>query len=504
MQSLAARGFVRPAEPGRFRFRHVLVQDAVYRAAPKRLRAELHERFVDRFEGRPDGPADADEFAGYHLEQAYRLRTELGESDRRTERLAEDAGRRLGEAGVRAVIELGDVPASAGLLRRATSLLSPGTLPRGDLLCDLAIALDAAGESQSVVEVLESAIDESQLAGERRTEVRARMELEYFRLPRTSGATADALLEAASVAIPVLEAAQDYRCLGRAWLLSGWVHGARRGQHKLREEAAQRALGYYKQSTWPTSVAAGELATSLYYGPTPISEGTDRCEALLRDEATTQFGQANVRAYLGGLVAQGGDFTGARRHIAWAREAYDELGQRTSTATFTGAMLGDIELLDDDAVAAEATFRWVCEQLERAMAYSRLASRAGDLAEALYRQGRFDEAADWVLVSESHSAHDDVDARLLWMPVCSKLAAQRGAFDEALAIGQDAVALAATTDGLNRRAAIQMDLGEVLVLAGRAADASTAFAEAIELFERKGNIVGAARVRQFRDDPALV
>ena len=114
VQTLSARGFVRPAEPGQFRFRHVLVQEAVYRAAPKRLRAELHERFIDRFEGRHDGPADVDEFAGYHLEQAYRLRTELGESDRHTERLAEDAGRRLGEAGVRAA-KRGDVPAAISL-----------------------------------------------------------------------------------------------------------------------------------------------------------------------------------------------------------------------------------------------------------------------------------------------------------------------------------------------------------------------------------------------------
>ena len=56
MQALAARGFVRPAGEDEFRFRHVLVQDAVYRAAPKRLRAELHERFIDRFEKRGRAP----------------------------------------------------------------------------------------------------------------------------------------------------------------------------------------------------------------------------------------------------------------------------------------------------------------------------------------------------------------------------------------------------------------------------------------------------------------
>ena len=52
------------------RFRHVLVQEAVYRAAPKRLRAELHERLTDRFDSRRISP-DLDEFVGYHLERAH-------------------------------------------------------------------------------------------------------------------------------------------------------------------------------------------------------------------------------------------------------------------------------------------------------------------------------------------------------------------------------------------------------------------------------------------------
>ena len=79
LATLAGRGFVRPGGDGAFGFRHVLVQDAVYRAAPKRLRAELHERFADRLdETSPDLP-ELDEFVGYHLEQAYGLRTELGE-----------------------------------------------------------------------------------------------------------------------------------------------------------------------------------------------------------------------------------------------------------------------------------------------------------------------------------------------------------------------------------------------------------------------------------------
>jgi DNA-binding SARP family transcriptional activator len=503
LQTLAGRGFVRPQGEGAFGFRHVLVQEAVYRSAPKRLRAELHERYADRLDTESPDLPDLDEFVGYHLEQAYRLRTELGESDRRAERLAEEGGQRLGEAGIRAA-KRGDVPAAVGLLRRATSLLSANLPLRGDLLCELGVSLEAAGERDEAIEVLDRAIEESRAAGERRIEVRARMELAYFRLPQTSGLTADALLDAASEAIPVFESAGDYRCLGRAWLLAGWVHGARRGHHKAREEAAERALSYYKQSTWPASICAGEIASALYYGPTPIADGIDRCTALATTEVTTRYGRANIDTYLGGLVAHRGDFDRARMHIASAGAAYDELGQRTAAATFSGAILGDVELLADDAAAAEAAFRWVCDELAHAHAFSRLASRAGDLAEALYRQGRFAEAEEWVAVGEAHTATDDLDARTLWLPVRAKIAARHGDLGQAIALASDALEIAETSDALNRNAHVNVDVAEVNRLAGRNDVAEQALTRALELYQLKGNVVDAARVRALLDEVALV
>ena len=92
-------------------------------------------------------------------------------------------------------------------------------------------------------------------------------------------------------------------------------------------------------------------------------------------------------------------------------------GKSASAATFSAAILGDVEFLAGDAIAAEATLRWLCGELEQTRGFSHLASRAGDLAEALYRLARFDEASAWIDVAERHSAADDVDARVLWMPV---------------------------------------------------------------------------------------
>jgi Flp pilus assembly protein TadD len=160
-------------------------------------------------------------------------------------------------------------------------------------------------------------------------------------------------------------------------------------------------------------------------------------------------------------------------------------------------------VLEGNLVAAEATFRRLCEELDRAAAYSHLASRAGDLAEVLYVRGELDEAAVWVGVAKTHTSVDDLDACLLWMPVEAKLAARQGDLEGATARLSEAVALAETADGLNRRAFIQLDLHEVCRIARRRDAATSALTSAIELFETKGNVVGVERARSLRDDLVL-
>jgi DNA-binding SARP family transcriptional activator/tetratricopeptide (TPR) repeat protein len=502
INALAARGFVRPDAPGEFRFRHVLVQQAVYRAAPKRLRAELHERFIDRFEQRHQEAADIDEFAGYHLEQAHRLRTELGENDRHTERLAEDAGRRLGAAGVRAT-KRGDVPAAVAFFRRAAGIESLPASLSAELQTELGMNLRVGGELEESSDVLQRAIELASAAGDRRVEMRARMERAFVRVMLFSE-TGDELLEITGTAIPVFEAAGDDRSLGRALSLAGWMEGGRRGRHQQRLNAAERALIHYRRSTWPVSTPVGEIANALYYGPTPVADAIERCQELIRSENLDRNGLANVDVCMGGLVAQTGDFDQARALIASARATYEDLGQRAFAATHGAAILGDVELLAGDPVSAVATLCWLCGELERARAYSHLASRAGDLAEALYVLGRVGEASEWAHVAERHSAADDVDARVLWMPVRAKLFACEGAFEQAAALAHDAVELAGTSDALNRTAKTHRDLGEVLVLAARPSEARSAYASAVELYEAKGNVVGAGRVSALLEDVALV
>ena len=68
--------------------------------------------------------AELDEIAGYHLEQAFGYRRELGRVDQSARRLAADAARHLDAAGRRA-LDGGDIRAAVSLLERAESLFPP-------------------------------------------------------------------------------------------------------------------------------------------------------------------------------------------------------------------------------------------------------------------------------------------------------------------------------------------------------------------------------------------
>ncbi len=86
IRALLRKDLIRPdrgdlGEEDAYRFRHLLVRDAVYDAMPKELRAELHEGFAEWLEREARSAGELDEFVGYHLEQSYRYREELGPID---------------------------------------------------------------------------------------------------------------------------------------------------------------------------------------------------------------------------------------------------------------------------------------------------------------------------------------------------------------------------------------------------------------------------------------
>ena len=131
-----------------FRFRHVLIRDAAYRGVAKRTRAHLHEHLAGWLERvAQERIAEHEEVIGYHLEQAYRYRTQLGALDEGARELGARAAERLGRAGRRALLTRGDVPAAISLLERACALIAEDESLRERLQTDLDAARARAGEA---------------------------------------------------------------------------------------------------------------------------------------------------------------------------------------------------------------------------------------------------------------------------------------------------------------------------------------------------------------------
>jgi hypothetical protein len=86
VDALVVRDLIAPAASDRegleaFEFRHILIRNAAYAGLPKALRADLHGRFASWLESVPgERTLEHEEIVGYHLEQAYRARQELGQS----------------------------------------------------------------------------------------------------------------------------------------------------------------------------------------------------------------------------------------------------------------------------------------------------------------------------------------------------------------------------------------------------------------------------------------
>ena len=129
-----------------YRFHHALLRDAAYQRLLKRARAELHERFGDWLE-RVAGPRmlEFEEIVGYHLEQSYRFRGELGPLDERAIAIGTRAAARLGASGRRAIAR-GDIPAAANLIERAMAALPDGDRGRIELAVDLGETLREKGD----------------------------------------------------------------------------------------------------------------------------------------------------------------------------------------------------------------------------------------------------------------------------------------------------------------------------------------------------------------------
>jgi class 3 adenylate cyclase len=495
LMALVRKELVRPDRtqlPGddAFRFRHLLIRDAAYEGLPKSARAQLHERFAIWLESHGRDLIELDEILGYHLEQAYRYRLELGLGDDETDGLARRAADRLGMAADRAALRH-DATAALALYERSIALAP--TDPRAlERQLRLLRTRSDAGDLAGALRDADSLIDSARRDGDRPRELRARL-ARGWAAHLAEAARAEEEQPLVEEALEVFGALGDDEGLAAAWLLSADVElSALRwnGVAFASEQAVKHA-----ERAGDLLLAAEACATrmpALLYGPTPIRDALASLDA-------DPFRHPHAGAARGQLEAMLGNIDTARRLVAEARSLSRERGEHLWAAG--GAMNeAEIELnCGDPARAAEVALDGVAE-LERFGERGWLSTVAGWAAEALYRLDRDEEAWELTETAEQAGAPDDVITQMLIRQVRAKILARRGELQQAGQVARAAVELGRPTDALEHRAHSLRDLAIVLGAAAKREEALAALAEAQALYEQRGHTVGVSRVEELRSE----
>jgi class 3 adenylate cyclase/tetratricopeptide (TPR) repeat protein len=470
-----------------FRFRHLLIRDAAYDALPKALRAALHERFAAWLEERGADLVGLDEILGYHLEQAWRYRTELGASDNGASAAA--ARRRLTAAGQRALAR-DDFGAALALLERAAALPSTGL----DIALENALGepLFQAGRVEEALRRAAALVERAAAVGDRVGELCGLILESQARLNVEPEGETDRLAELAAIAIPEFEAAGDELALHIGYSAVEMVALIRAKMDELRD-AAEKSFLHAQRAGLPQAV--GYRAVARFFGTTPASE----LLAWLDEEEARGMRGVDLHRFRAGALAMLGRFDEARKVSAQVRADLADRGSGVTLGTMLGQDSAIIELLAGDAEAAAALANEGCRRLEELGEKAYLSTGAGNLAQALYALDRLEEADAWAGRAAELGASDDAITQILWRQVRAKVLARQGDPEEAERHAREAVAIADETDNLAPQGDAYADLAEVLVLVGKGDEAAAALEQAIERYARKENVVSMRRAQARLD-----
>ncbi len=470
-----------------FRFRHLLIRDAAYDSMSKDHRAELHERFAEWLERvAGERAVEFEAILGYHLEQAFRYREELGPVDERTRALAERAAAHLASAGDRA-LSRGDMPAARSLLEHAVGLL-PATSARTGMLLDLAEALTHSGDLARAGGVLDEAVTAAEMLEDTGLAWRARILRAFIGLqtdPAVGQASIEPLLERAIVE---LEAIDDDKGLSLAWrrrgLIRFWL-----GRCAEALQAMDRGLEHARKAGDTRAQTESELIHMgpLTWGPLPVAEVASRAEAYLGPTASL-LTEAVVTALRGYLAALAGRPAEAASLAEKAIAIHRELGHRMMAAA-GAAMVGGLTMRAcGDLEAADRLQSEGVAELAAMGETGFLSTSAGYAATTAVAMGRPERAAELVEVCRRSAAVDDFASQELWRRARGRLLSLEGRHEEALTLLQEAMDLLRHTDYLLEKADTMVDLAEVLAAAGRAGQAAEEMRAAIELYRQKGAV----------------
>jgi DNA-binding SARP family transcriptional activator/tetratricopeptide (TPR) repeat protein len=503
LRALVAKGLLqeRPAPVvggADFQFRHILVQQAAYRAIPKSLRAELHERFAAWLERLAAERADEyDELVGYHLEQAVRYHLELAPATDDVRALARRGAEYLEAAGARAHAR-GDARAAVRLLGPASSLLERDDQALARLLTRLGAALMEAGKLDEAAGALQEAQRVAEAAEDQRAWAHARVQQLFLGLQVDTQRATATVTRLLPKVLDIFERGGDELGLCLAWRLRAAVHWTQ-ANSAAAEDAWQRAADHARRAHDERQLTEilGWLASAALWGPTPAPDGIRRCERYLAEVGGQRTGQAVILNHLAGLYAMRGQVARAREQLDRAQAIFEDLGTTMTSAVTHPASF--VAMLTGDPATAETHLRRDYDSLQRMGEKGYLAVTAALLAQAIAEQGRHEEAERLALVGREAGEGEDLLGQIIWQGTLARTRTAGGCLTEADDLARSAVSLAKRTDFVNHHAQALLDLAEVQTAAGRLEEAEVAVTTAMDLYERKGNLLALERVGRAKE-----
>jgi tetratricopeptide (TPR) repeat protein len=299
----------------------------------------------------------------------------------------------------------------------------------------------------------------------------------------------------ADAALAVLEEHGDDFGRCRAWCLRAWIEWTQCSSARA-DEAWRRAAVYARRTGQDHELfqILCWRASSVLFGPTPVGQAIRRCVDIRRRVRNSPAATAVTSHQLAALHAMKGEFDAARALVREGNEILDDLGRMNSAVSHPEAW---VELLAGHPEAAEERLRLGYGRLEEMGEKAFLATTAAMLAQTVYALGRYEEAEQFCQVSHRTAAAEDVLTQIMWRGVRAKIRARQNRMDEADLLGREALRLAEQTDWLNHQAEALLDRAEVLRLRGLPIEADEAARKGIAIYERKGNVVSAARARSW-------
>ena len=460
-----------------YAFTHVLVRDVAYGQIPRAARAGKHAAAAGWIEslGRA---GDHAEMLAHHYRSALDLARAANQDVSGLASRARDA---LHQAGDRA-LALNAIPAAAGYYRAALGLWPQDAhRARAGLLRLLGTALFEAGELDQAEAVLAEGSEAAASAG--LPAVQARIRIQLAEIHNHQGGPGEETLAECEAAAAILGAEGDLEGLAEAWLLAGmarfWL-----GDTPADQQALERAIAYARQAGHRRLQiqASAWLAAAFFYLPIPVDAAIARVEQLLQTARGEPWAEADILMPLSQIYAYAGRFADARDAIARAQSVYDHSGAKLKWADGAG-VAGEIELTAGDPAAAEHHLREAYETFRAMGERGYLSTFAGWLAEALYAQGRLDQAQLMTEETEAAAAPDDIDAQARWRATRAKILARAGQFPAARALLDEAAALVSPTSWAALQAEILMARAEVDRLAGAPEQAEASLRAALRIYQ---------------------